>query len=107
MKKLIAILSLALLSQGAWAIDIDTAKEKGLVGEANTGMLAPVKKPPSAEVEALIRDVNAKRKARFAQAAKRTDATPEQVRARFYQLAVQKTRRGHYYQDANGAWRKK
>ena len=107
MKNLIAILFLALLAQGAWAIDINSAKEQGLVGEANTGLLAAVKKPPSAEVAALIRDVNARRKARFEQAARRTDATPEQVRARFYQLAVKKTRPGHYYQDARGAWRKK
>ncbi len=107
MKNLIAILFLVLLAQGAWAIDINSAKEQGLVGEANTGLLAAVKKPPSAEVAALIRDVNARRKARFEQAVRRTDATPEQVRARFYQLAVEKTRPGHYYQDTSGAWRKK
>ncbi len=107
MKHLIAILFLTLLAHGAWAIDIISAKEQGLVGEANTGLLAPVKKPPSAEVAALIRDVNARRKARFEQAARRTDATPEQVRARFYQLAVEKTRPGHYYQDTSGTWRKK
>ncbi len=107
MKHLIAILFLTLLAQGAWAIDINSAKEQGLVGEANTGLLAAVKKPPSAEVAALIRDVNARRKARFEQAARRTDATPEQVRARFYQLAVEKTQPGHYYQDTSGTWRKK
>ncbi len=107
MKHLIAILFLTLFAQGAWAIDINSAKEQGLVGEANTGLLAAVKKPPSAEVAALIRDVNAKRKVRFEQAARRTDATPEQVRARFYQLAVEKTRPGHYYQDTGGTWRKK
>ena len=39
--------------------------------------------------------------------AKKTGATVEQVRARFYELAVSKTARGNYYQDARGAWQKK
>jgi uncharacterized protein YdbL (DUF1318 family) len=107
MKRLILLVVLALAFQGAWAMDIDTAKDQGLVGEANTGLLAPVKKPPSAEVQQLIQTVNTKRKARFEQASKKTDATLAQVQARFYQLAVQKTRPGHYYQDSTGNWRKK
>ena len=107
MRKLIVTLLLVLACHGAWAIDLATAKDQGLVGESVTGMLAPVETPPSAEVEALIREVNKQRKARFKQAVERTDATLEQVTARFYQLAVEKTRPGHYYQDAAGNWRKK
>ncbi len=107
MRKLIAIVFLALACSGAWAMDINTAKDQGLVGEANTGLLAPVKTPVSPEVQRLIKSVNAKRKTRFEQAAKNTEATLEQVQMRFYQLAVQKTRPGHYYQDERGSWRKK
>lgn len=107
MRNAIATLFLLVLCHGAWAIDLVTAKDQGLVGESVTGMLAAVKTPPSPEVEALIRDVNKKRMARFKQAAERTDATLEQVSARFYQLAVEKTRPGHYYQDTAGSWRKK
>jgi len=107
MKKLIASLILVLASSGAWAIDLDSAKDQGLVGEANSGFLAAIKQPPSTEVKALIKDVNARRRARFEQAAGRTDATLDQVKARFYQLAVQKTQPGHYYQDASGSWRRK
>ncbi len=107
MKRLLSVLILALAFQSAWAIDIHSAKDQGLVGEANTGYLAAVKSPPSAEVQALLRDVNAKRRAQFERTAKSTGATTEQVRVRFYQLAVQKTRKGHYYQDGNGRWQKK
>jgi uncharacterized protein YdbL (DUF1318 family) len=107
MKKFVAALGLFLAVQGAWAIDINSAKEQGLVGEANTGYLAAVKTPPSAEVQALIKDVNGRRKAEFESTAKKTGATVEQVRARFYELAVSKTARGNYYQDARGAWQKK
>ena len=58
-------------------------------------------------VAALIADGNRKRKAQFEDAARKTDATLEQVRLRFYQLAVERTQPGHWYQDSQGNWRKK
>ena len=107
MKKLIATILLAMAFQSAWAIDIDTAKDQGLVGEANTGYLAAVETPASADVQALIREVNMKRKAKFEETADKTDASLVQVQARFYQLAVRHTAPGRYYQDDNGRWVKK
>ncbi len=107
MKKIFAAIGLALLLQNAWAIDIDSAKAQGLVGEANTGFLAAVKSPASAEVNALIADVNALRRSKFQSAAKKTGATAAQVSNRFYELAVQKTEAGHFYQDKGGRWVKK
>jgi len=107
MKKLIAAIGLLLLLQNAWAIDIRDAKEQGLVGEANSGYLAAVQSPASAEVRALIADVNGKRKSEFEETAQKTGTTVAQVANRFYELAVQKTAPGHFYQDAGGSWRKK
>jgi uncharacterized protein YdbL (DUF1318 family) len=107
MKKFAAAFALLLLVQSAWAIDLGDAKAQGLVGEANTGYLAAVATPASAEVRALIAEVNDKRRAEFARTAEKTGATVEQVAYRFYQLAVQKTEPGNYYQDAGGAWKKK
>jgi len=107
MKKLITTVGLLLLLQNAWAIDIRDAKAQGLVGEANTGYIAAVESPASAEVRALLADVNAKRKAQFEATAKKTGAKTEQVAYRFYELAVQKTAAGGYYQDSNGRWKKK
>jgi uncharacterized protein YdbL (DUF1318 family) len=107
MKKIFAAFGLLLLLQNAWAIDIRDAKAQGLVGEANTGYVAAVQSPASAEVRALIADVNAKRKARFAETARKTGATVTQVAYRFYELAVQRTAPGHYYQDSNGRWKEK
>jgi uncharacterized protein YdbL (DUF1318 family) len=105
-RNIVAALFLVLAFQGAWAIDLHAAKEQGLVGEANTGYLAAVG-APSTEVKALIDEVNAKRKAEFERTAKKTGATLEQVRVRFYELAVQRTEPGHYYQDAGGNWKQK
>ncbi len=107
MRNIFAALLLTLTFQNAWAIDISTAKSQGLVGEANTGYLAAVIIPASAEVEALIDSVNTKRQAKFKNTASKTKTTIEQVRQRFYELAIQKTAPGNYYQDAGGSWIKK
>lgn len=107
MKKIIAAIGLLLLLQNAWAIDIRDAKEQGLVGEASNGYIAAVQSPASAEVRALIADVNGKRKAQFSQTSQKTGTTAAQVAHRFYELAVQRTAPGHYYQDASGQWKKK
>ena len=106
LRQFVATLLLLLAFQAAWAIDIQAAKEQGLVGEANTGYLAAVG-TPSAEVQALINEVNAKRKAEFERTAEKTGATLQQVQVRFYELAVQRTSPGHYYQDASGNWKRK
>jgi uncharacterized protein YdbL (DUF1318 family) len=107
MNKLITAILLSLCLQTAWAIDIGSAKAQGLVGESNSGYLAAVETPASAEVNALIAEVNAKRKSEFTATAEKTGTTLAQVAHRFYELAVQKTAVGHYYQDAGGAWKKK
>lgn len=107
MKKIFAAIGLALLLQNAWAVDLQSAKAQGLVGEANSGYLAAVKSPASAEVKALIADVNAKRRTKFQSTAQKTGTTLAQVSNRFYELAVQKTAAGHYYQDKNGRWVRK
>ncbi len=107
MRQILTAIFLTLAMQTAWAIDIGTAKQQGLVGEANSGYLAAVTKPASAEVNALIASVNTKRKAEFERTARKTNTTVAQVSNRFYELAVQKTRAGNYYQDAGGRWIKK
>jgi uncharacterized protein YdbL (DUF1318 family) len=107
LKKTFLAIGLMMLLQNAWAIDIRSAKAEGLVGEANTGFLAAVQAPASAEVRALIADVNKKRKAQFTNTAQKTGTTVAQVANRFYELAVQKTAPGNYYQDSGGRWKKK
>jgi uncharacterized protein YdbL (DUF1318 family) len=107
LRQFIVALLLAFAFQSAWAIDIHSAKDQGLVGEANTGYLAAVAGAPSDEVKALISEVNQKRKAQFKSTAEKTGATLDQVRLRFYELAVERTQSGHYYQDATGNWKQK
>jgi len=106
-RQFVAMTLLVLAFQSAWAIDIHTAKDQGLVGEANTGYLAAVQGSPNAEVKALISEINQKRKAEFKRTAEKTGATLEQVRNRFYELAVERTTAGNYYQDQGGNWQRK
>lgn len=107
MKQILAAIFLTLALQTAWAIDIGSAKQQGLVGEANSGYLAAVKTPANAEVNALIASVNAKRKSQFASTASKTNTTVRQVSNRFYELAKKRTAPGNYFQDASGRWVKK
>ena len=107
MKKIFAAIGLMMLLQNAWAIDIRSAKSEGLIGEARNGLVAAVQSPANAEVRALIANVNKKRTAQFNRTAKKTGTTVAQVANRFYELAVQKTASGHYYQDSSGRWKKK
>jgi uncharacterized protein YdbL (DUF1318 family) len=106
-RQFVGAILLVLAFQSAWAIDIHEAKSQGLVGEANSGYLAAVAGSPSAEVNALISEVNQKRKDQFKRTAEKTGATLDQVRLRFYELAIERTQAGHYYQDKNGAWKQK
>ena len=107
MKKILVTIFMFFAVQNAWAIDIHAAKDQGLVGESKSGYLAAVKTPASDEVQSLISDVNNKRKAQFEKAAQKTSTTLAQIQNRFYELAIQKTQAGHYYQDSAGKWVKK
>lgn len=107
MKTIFATIFMFFAVQNAWAIDIHDAKDQGLVGESKSGYLAAVKSPASAEVNTLIADVNKKRKAQFEKTAQKTSTTLAQVANRFYELAIEKTEAGHYYQDASGKWVRK
>lgn len=108
MKKIIftAILLLSVV-QSAFALTLKEAKQQGLVGERNDGYIGYVVSPASAQVKALVKGVNNKRKAKFTDTAAKNNIKTEQVANRFYQRAITQTQAGHYYQNAGGKWVKK
>lgn len=93
-----------LFSTFAFAIELDTAKEKGLVGEQQNGYLGVVVE--SREVMELINDINAKRKAKYQELATKNGITLEQVEILAAKKAYEKTKSGHYLQ-VNGQWLRK
>ncbi|HFQ90598.1 MAG TPA: DUF1318 domain-containing protein [Desulfobulbus sp.] len=102
---ILLFLVLALVCQPAFAIDLRTAKVKGLVGETTTGYLAPVK-PPSPEVAKLIKTINAKRRQHYQEIARRNGTTLRAVEVLAGKKAIEKTPPGQFIR-INGSWRKK
>lgn len=106
MKKLIAFLMvLALPIATAFAIDLESAKKQGLVGEQPNGYLGAVT-APSAETKKLIDDINAKRKQKYQEIAAGNKTSLQAVEQLAGQKAIEKTEPGGYVQQG-GAWKKK
>lgn len=102
--KMLFILPLMMLAFSAAAIELDQAKEQGLVGEQTDGYLGIVK---SAEgVPDLVKEINAKRKSKYEQLARQNNIKLEQVEALAGKKAIEKTQAGHYV-FVNGDWVKK
>ncbi len=89
----------------AWAIDLGSAKSKGLVGETPQGYLAPVGSP-TGEVKNLIDSINAQRKAQYAKIAKNNGTSLPAVEKMAGKQAISKTTPGNFVK-VNGAWKKK
>ena len=101
------VLAFVITAPMAWAIDLQSAKDQGLVGEMMSGYLGVVKSPPSAEVKALIDDVNGKRKQNYMRIAKEVNKPLSVVEKLAAEKAHQKTKPGHYVQTASGGWVKR
>ena len=80
MKKIIyAGLITFLLATPAFAMDLQSARSNGVVVEQVTGYLKVAK--PSAEADALVADVNSKRKAEYTRIAKEKGSSVDAVAA--------------------------
>ena len=89
----------------AYAIDLQTAKSQGLVGETTSGYLDAVKSP-SPEVTALIESINAKRKQKFQEIAARNNTSLQAVEQLAGKKAIEKSARGSYVK-VGGSWQQK
>ena len=65
----------------AFALTLDEAREQGLVGEDASGYVGAIAPTPPKEVQALVDDVNAKRRAVYLQIAKETSTPSDPVTA--------------------------
>ena len=93
-----------LFASMSFAIELDDAKAQGLVGEQTDGYLGAVVSKP--DVIALIKEVNDKRKQKYAQLASKNNLTLEQVEKLAAKKAYEKTDTGHFVL-VNGTWVKK
>ena len=88
------------------ALDLDAARQQGLVGEQSDGYVGAVSASPSAEVEALVTEVNAKRRAAYAEIAKKNGTAPEAVGVLSAQKLIERAPAGQWIYD-KGRWMQK
>ncbi|MCL1137072.1 YdbL family protein [Shewanella pneumatophori] len=106
MKSILLVLVAGLvLSFNAFAISLQDAKAQGLVGEQLNGYLGVVKS--SAEANAVVSSVNAKRKAHYEKIAKKNQITVNDVAKLAAEKAIKATKKGHYIKNKSGKWVKK
>ncbi len=93
------------LATPALALGLAEAKSKGLVGEQADGYLGVVS--GGGEASALVREVNAKRRAEYAEIAKKRGTSVDDVAALAGAKLVARTPGGQYVRDSTGKWVKK
>lgn len=91
-----------LFCMNAFSLTLGEAKAQGLVGEQPDGMLGVVKNPTS-EVVDLVADINSKRKAAYADIARRNGTDINAVQQLAGEKAMSKTPAGQYIK-AGGQW---
>jgi len=107
MKTITTLLIAGLLfaAQPVFAIDLQSAKSQGLVGETTTGYLEAVRQP-TAEVKALVNDINDQRKQKFKEIAARNNTSLEAVEQLAGKKAIEKSSPGSYVK-IGGSWQQK
>jgi len=91
--------------QPIFALTLDEAKAKGLVGEKANGYLGLVA-PGSGEAQALLNEVNQKRRQAYEEIARLDGANISVVETLAGEKAIQKTKPGNFV-EGPGGWVKK
>ena len=102
---LLALLLALGLAGPAGALGLGEAKAKGLVGEQADGYVGVVS--GGGEASAVAKQVNAKRRAEYAEIAKKRGTTVEAVAALAGAKLVARTPGGQYVRGSDGRWVKK
>ncbi len=93
------------LVSNSWALSLEEAKAKGLVGEKPNGYLGTVG-TAGAEAQALAGDVNQKRRQAYEEIARRNRTPLDAVEALAGEKAIQNTKQGNFV-EGSGGWMKK
>ncbi len=106
MKKFLTI-ALTVLTLGtvfpAWALDLHEARRSGQVGEQRDGYTTALQ--ANAAVNALVADVNVKRRAEYTRIAKEKGQAADVVAKVAAEQIISGLEPGAKYQDASGAWK--
>lgn len=97
----------SLFSHSALALNLQQAKQQGLVGEAKNGFIAVIKSDYNADVNQLITTVNTHRKQTYHAISQSHNLPLIDVKLRAYRKAIERTQPGNFYQNSAGSWQKK
>lgn len=103
----IALLALGLGLDPVLAGPLEDAKAAGLVGERIDGYLGLVDSGAPADVNRLVEQINAERRARYAEIAERQGAPVAAVAQLAGEKLIQRAGAGEYVMGADGRWRRK
>jgi uncharacterized protein YdbL (DUF1318 family) len=87
----------------AFALTLDSAKQQGLVGEQPSGYLGVVGKS-TPDVEALVLDINQKRRSAYEGIAKRNGTDISAVEQLAGKKAIEQTPTGQFIRLPSGDW---
>ena len=105
-KKIFLTIMISLVVSQVWAMDLNSAKGAGLIGEKANGYLGIVSKPASQEATSLLKSINSKRKAKYQEIAKSKGVALKVVEKQAGEKVIGKARAGHYINNGSG-WKKK
>lgn len=105
-KSLFVAAALLVASQLSFALTLDEARSKGLLGENASGY---VEMTPRADASSqdLMDDINAKRRAKYQSIANEQNTALENIEKIAGEKITEKLPTGHFYKDASGKWNKK
>ena len=101
------LLGVLWLPLSSWGLTLEEAKTQGVVGEQPNGYLGVVQPGASAEVQALVNDVNQKRRQMYEDIARRNSTKLDAVEMLAGKTAIDNTRAGNFVRSPSGQWVKK
>ncbi len=105
---LVALVFMLGLTSAAFAMDLDSAKAQGLIGEQQNGYIGLVTTSPSTDLQRLVDDINARRRDAYKTVAAQTPgAKLNDVEKLAAAKLITRTSSGQMVQDASGKWVKK
>lgn len=105
-RKLLSVLTLGfiIMATPAWALSLDEAQSKGLVGETPSGYLASVSPAPNSDTQHLINEINTKRKAAYRDIASKSGVALNIIEIRISQRLYDSAAKGAFLQNQQGQW---
>jgi uncharacterized protein len=91
----------------SWGLTLDEAKTQGMVGEQPDGYVGIVQPGASAEAQALVNDINQKRRQTYEEIARRNSTKLEAVEMLAGKTALDNTKPGNFIQLPSRQWIKK